>query len=65
MTRVAYQGEPGAYSQSAAFSFFKESIETVPCPTFYEALESTETGKTDYTVLPVENSLEGSVGERL
>ncbi|MGI0007579.1 MAG: prephenate dehydratase domain-containing protein, partial [Nitrosotalea sp.] len=38
MLKVAFQGEPGAYSQAAAVSFFKESIETVPYPTFYEAL---------------------------
>lgn len=63
MLKVAFQGESGAYSQAAAVSFFKESIETVPYPTFYEALESTENGRSDYTILPVENSLEGSVGE--
>jgi prephenate dehydratase len=63
MLKVSFQGEPGAYSQAAAVSFFKEPIETVPFPTFYEALDSTENGGTDFTVLPVENSLEGSVGE--
>lgn len=63
MLKVSFQGEPGSYSQAAAVSFFKEPIETVPYPTFYEALESTEKERTDYTILPVENSLEGSVGE--
>lgn len=63
MLKVAFQGERGAYSEAAAISFFKESIETVPYPTFYEALESTEKKTTDCTALPVENSLEGSVGE--
>ena len=63
MLKVSFQGEPGSYSQAAAVSFFKEPIETIPHPTFYEALESTENGRTDYTILPVENSLEGSVGE--
>jgi prephenate dehydratase len=63
MLRVAFQGELGAYSQAAAVSFFKEPIDTVPNPTFYEALESTEDGRSDYTILPIENSLEGSVGE--
>jgi prephenate dehydratase len=63
MFKVSFQGEPGAYSQAAAISFFKEPIQTIPYPTFYEALESTEDGRTDFTVLPVENSLEGSVGE--
>ena len=63
MLKVAFQGEPGAYSQAAAVNFFKESIETISYPTFYEALGSTEIGKSDCTILPVENSLEGSVGE--
>lgn len=63
MLKVAFQGERGAYSEAAAISFFKETIETFPHPTFHAALESTEKKITDYTVLPVENSLEGSVGE--
>lgn len=63
MLKVAFQGERGAYSEAAAMSFFKETIETVPFATFHEALESTEIRKTDYSILPIENSLEGSVGE--
>ena len=63
MTRVSFQGERGAYSEAAARSFFGASTDTVPLPTFADALESTSSGKTDYAVLPVENSLEGSVGE--
>jgi prephenate dehydratase len=63
MLKVAFQGERGAYSEAAATLFFKDPIETVPYPTFYEVLESTEHGSTDYAVLPVENSIEGSVGE--
>lgn len=63
MLKVAFQGERGAYSEAAATVFFGDSIETVPHPTFHEVLESTEAGRTDYAVLPVENSLEGSVGE--
>ena len=63
MSRVSFQGERGAYSEAAAASFFKEPIEAIPYPTFYEVLESTELGKSDYAILPIENSLEGSVGE--
>ena len=63
MLRVAFQGERGAYSEAAAAYFFKDKIETFPHPTFYDVLESTEKGKADYAILPVENSLEGSVGE--
>ncbi len=63
MLRVAFQGERGAYSEAAAIHFFKDVVQTIPYPTFYEVLESTEQGKSDYAVLPVENSTEGSVGE--
>ena len=63
MIRVSFQGERGAYSESAAREFFSEDIETVPCITFAEALEKTSDDTTEYAVLPVENSLEGSVGE--
>jgi len=63
MTNVSFQGERGAYSEAAARSFFDKQIETIPKTTFAEVLESTSSDKTKYSVLPVENSLEGSVGE--
>jgi len=63
MLRAAFQGERGAYSEAAAIHFFKENVQTMPYPTFYEVLESTEQSKSDYAILPIENSLEGSVGE--
>jgi len=63
MTRVSFQGERGAYSEAAAFCFFNEKIDTVPFPTFAEVIKSTENAKTEYSILPVENSIEGSVGE--
>ena len=63
MIHVSFQGERGAYSEAAAGSFFNEKIETVPLATFAEVLESTSMDKTEYAILPVENSLEGSVGE--
>lgn len=63
MVRVSFQGEPGAYSEAAAASFFSEAVLTIPAQTFSDVLEKTSSGKTDYAVLPVENSLEGSVGE--
>ena len=63
MTNVSFQGERGAYSEAATISHFGKNIKTVPLPTFAEVLEHTINGKTDYSVLPVENSLEGSIGE--
>ncbi len=63
MIHVSFQGERGAYSEAAARSFFNEEIETVPQTTFAEVLDATSKDKTQFAVLPVENSLEGSVGE--
>ena len=63
MNRVSFQGERGAYSEAASVSFFEDEIETIPCSTFADALKNTENDTSDYSVLPVENSLEGSVGE--
>ena len=63
MINVSFQGERGAYSEAAARSFFGESVNTIPKSTFAEVLESTVGDETQYSILPVENSLEGSVGE--
>ena len=63
MIRVSFQGERGAYSDAAALSFFNEKIETIPLTTFANALENTQNDKSEYSILPVENSIEGSVGE--
>jgi len=63
MTSVSFQGERGAYSEAAAKAFFNIEIQTVPLPTFAKVLESTILDKTEYSILPVENSLEGSIGE--
>ena len=65
MVSVSFQGERGAYSEAAALSFFNEKIETFPYPTFAEVLTSTENNSTEFSILPVENSIEGSVGESL
>jgi len=63
MINVSFQGERGAYSEAAAKSFFKNDIKTIPLTTFAEILENTSKDITEYSILPVENSLEGSVGE--
>ncbi len=63
MIQVSFQGERGAYSEAAARLFFNKEIETIPLGTFAEVLENTSQDKTQYAILPIENSLEGSVGE--
>ena len=63
MKHVSFQGEGGADSEAAAKSFVNGDVKTIPLPTFAEILESTSKDITEHTILPVENSLEGSVGE--
>ena len=63
MKRVSFQGERGAYSEAASSAFFGNEIEAVPCSTFADVLKNTENDGSDYSILPVENSLAGSVGE--
>ncbi len=65
MKKVSFQGEHGAYSESAVKKFFKEEIETVPCNSFQDTLNITENGGSDYCILPVENSIEGTVGQSI
>lgn len=59
--RVAFQGEPGAFSEEAALQLLGEKITTVPRPTFDLAFRSIEDGLADAVLAPVENSLAGSV----
>jgi len=57
---VAYQGEPGAYSEAAALRF-RPGAAARPCPTFEEVFQTVAEGRATYGVLPVENSVGGSV----
>ena len=61
--KVSFQGERGAYSESAALSFFGPSIELKPCRELSEVFKSVEGGEADYGVVPIENSIEGSVNQ--
>eukprot|EP00250_Pteridium_aquilinum_P001122 c11330_g2_i1 orf=1-615(-) len=58
--RVAYQGVPGAYSEAAAAKAYPQS-EPVPCDQFEDAFQAVELWLSDRAVLPVENSLGGSI----
>ena len=59
--KVAYQGEPGAYSESAVYSYFGSSAQPLPCRTFSDVFRSVEMEKTAFGIVPIENSIEGSV----
>jgi len=58
--RVAYQGVPGAYSEAAALKAYPQ-CEAVPCEQFEAAFQAVELWLVDKAVLPIENSLGGSI----
>ena len=58
--QIAFQGETGAYSEEAALALYP-AAQTRPFPSFESAFEAVESGAADRAVLPIENSLFGSV----
>jgi chorismate mutase / prephenate dehydratase len=61
--KVTYQGETGAYSEMAVYKFFGRKVEPVPCKDFRDVFESVKTGTVQHGVVPIENSIEGSVNQ--
>lgn len=59
--RVAFQGEPGAFSEAAAVQLLGDRIETVPRATFDAAFRAIAEGAAHALLVPVENTLAGSV----
>jgi arogenate/prephenate dehydratase len=60
LVRIAYQGEPGAFSEAAALQI-RPDAQTVPCRAFEDVFEAVKTGGVDCGVLPIENSIGGSI----
>lgn len=58
--KVAFQGEPGAYSEQAVRKLLGNEIEAVPFPDFASIWEAVREGSVDRGLLPVENSLAGT-----
>jgi len=59
--RVAFQGESGAYSETAIYEFFGRKVSTVPCETFEAVFAAVQDRTCDYGLIPIENSLAGSI----
>ena len=64
MPSVAFQGVPGAYGEMAALRAAPAAI-PIGYPTFHEVLEAVISGRADLGVIPVENSLAGTVYQAL
>ena len=60
-TRVAFQGELGAFSEEAVHCFFGPGVEPIPRREFADVGRAVLAGEVDYGLLPIENSLAGSV----
>lgn len=63
--RVSYLGPAGTYTEMAVVKAFGEGVTLVPAATLDEALRLAEVGETDYAVLPIENSSQGTVTRTL
>ena len=60
--KIAFQGEPGANSDTACRNMFP-NMEPLPCATFEDAFNAVETGKADLAMIPIENTIAGRVAD--
>lgn len=60
--RIAFQGEPGAFSEVACRRFAPD-YEPLACPTFEDAFDAVKSGRAARAMLPIENSLAGRVAD--
>jgi len=63
MIKVAFQGELGAYSELATYEFFGDDVEVMPKPAFSDIFTAVADGEADHGIIPIENSLAGSIHE--
>jgi prephenate dehydratase len=62
---VAFQGERGAYSELAIRRAFGESTDVLPCKSFPDVFEAVLQGRAAYGMIPLENTLGGTIYENL
>lgn len=58
---VAFQGIKGSYSHLACMNVFGESVEVLPCDSFFDAFSAVESGKATHAMIPIENGTAGRV----
>jgi prephenate dehydratase len=60
---VAFQGERGSFSEEAAYKLLGRRIRVLPCETFAGTFESVTRGRAHFCLVPIENTLAGSIYE--
>ncbi len=60
-TKIAFQGEHGAYSEIAARKYFGERAHTLPCISFDEVFKAVARSRASQGVVPLENSVAGTI----
>jgi prephenate dehydratase len=61
LLRAAYLGQPGSYSEAATVAFFGESAQPVSYKDFDGIFDAVAKGQADRGILPIENTLAGSI----
>lgn len=64
-SRIAFQGEKGAFSEDAAYKFWGPGIQPVPCQSFKDVFESVKAGSCSHGIIPLENSFTGSIHQNV
>lgn len=59
--KVGFQGERGAFSEQAGYEFFGRKMVPIPFHSFEDVFKSVKRGDVDFGVIPIENSLHGSI----
>jgi prephenate dehydratase len=60
---IAFQGERGSFSEEAAYKLLGRGIRVLPCETFAATFESVTHGRANSCLVPIENTLAGSIYE--
>jgi prephenate dehydratase len=65
VTRYAFLGPAGTFSEEALLTLGIEDLEPVPCASIHEVFDAVERGQAESGIVPIENSVEGSVNATL